>query len=332
MRLLVTGASGLLGSYLVPELLKDGHEVTVLVHRTMPSQDGVVIIHGDTTLPEFRIVHPLPRVDAIVHCAGVVSFRDRPELHLANIVGANNAANLSVELGVPLFHISTAYVCDDAKGVVGPASPFMEQLPRNAYETSKFTAEVRIRNNHDVKYTIIRPSILVGDSKVRGLPPISGFYVVVRGVYLGKRWLEQKMGLPSMGPHLRLKGDPNATINLIPVGIAARQIADIVMANVRGTYYVINERPPLMKELAAAASRALGAHVEIVPDLVPNPAERLVAQLIRDIAPYMAGEPAFDNRTTRALTQARCEGLDSAFIEDTIRRLLGEVQNASGPG
>ena len=159
---------------------------------------------------------------------------------------------------------------------------------------------------------------------------MNGFFVVVRGLYLGKRWLEQKMGLPPIEPHLRLKGDPNATINLVPVNTAARQIADIVKANARGTFYVVNERPPLMKEMAQAASCALGARVEIVLDLDPNPAERLVMKLVRDIAPYMAGEPAFDNRTTRALTQARCEGLGQDFIESTIRRMLGEGQNVSG--
>ena len=161
---------------------------------------------------------------------------------------------------------------------------------------------------------------------------MSGFFVVVRGLYLGKRWLEEKMGLPPIEPHLRLKGDPAATINLIPVDTAARQIADIVKATVRGTYYVVNERPPFMTELAAAASCALGARVEIVPDLEPNPAERLVMKLIRDIAPYMSGEPVFDNSTTWPFTSARCEGLTPDFLKTTIRRMLGEVQNASGPG
>ena len=333
MNILLTGAAGTLGSSLLPELLKDGHEVTALIHQAPLSQDGIAVVRGDTTLPGFGIESNIPHFDAIVHCAGVVSFKDRPELHLANVVGADNAANLAVQLGATLFHISTAYVCGNyTRGVRVPSELISAQLFRNPYEQSKFTAELNIRNRPGLKYTVIRPSILVGDSTIGGVQPMSGFFVVVRGLYLGKRWLERTMGLPQIEPHLRLKGDPKATINLIPVDTAARQIADIVKADARGTYYVVNERPPLLKELAAAASRVLSARVEIVPDLEPNPAERIVMRLVRDIAPYMAGEPAFDNSATRPLTQARCEFLTPAFMEATIRRFLGEIESVSGIG
>ena len=330
MRLLVTGGSGTLGSYLLPELVKDGHQVTALVHRTPPSQDGIDCIRGDVTLPWFGIESPLPRVDAIIHCAGIVSFRHRPELHQGNVVAVEYATNLSVDLSIPLFHISTAYVCGDYRAEVwGPNDLSRCQNFRNAYEKSKFTAECIIRSKPEVQYTIIRPSILVGDSKVGGIPPLSGLYVAVRACYLGKRWLEHKMGLPPIEPHIRLPGDPEATLNLIPVDIAARQIADLVKANVRGTFYVTNERPPLLKDIAAAVSRALGARVELVPGLEPNPAERIVLKLMRDIAPYMAGEPSFDNSATWAFTAARCDRLTTEFIDATMRKFLGGTKDAA---
>ena len=324
VRLLVTGPSGMLGSYLVPELLNDGHQVTALVHRTPLKQDGIAVVQGDVTLPWFGMKSPLPQVDAIVHCAGAVSFRDRPDLHLNNVVGVEYASMLSVDLHVPLFHISTAYVCGDAKGVCDP-NYFHESLKfRNAYEKSKFQAECIIRGKPGVEYMIIRPSILVGDSKIVGIPPMSGLYVALRACYLGKRWLERKAGLPPIEPHIRLPGDPEATLNMIPVDIAARQIADLVKANARGAYYVTNETPPLVKDIATAASRALGARIEMVPDFAPNPAERLVLRLMRDVAPYMAGEPVFDNSATWPFTSARCYGLSLDFIEATTRVFLGE--------
>lgn len=325
MRLLVTGSSGTLGTYLVPELLADGHQVTALVHRTPPSLACTGFVRGDVTLPGFGTKYPLPFIDAIVHCAGRVSFKAHPELHLNNVVAVEYATDLSVKLGVPLFHISTAYVCGDyRKEVWGPNDLNKCQQFRNAYEKAKFTAECIIRNKPGVQYTIIRPSILVGDSKVGGIPPMSGFYVAIRACYLGKRWLERKVGLPPIEPHLRLPGDPEATLNLIPVDTAARQIADLVKANVRGTYYITNEHPPLVREIAAAASCALGARLEMVPDFTPNRAEQLVQHLMRDVVPYMAGEPVFDNSATWPFTSARCQGLTPDFIEATTRQFLGE--------
>jgi nucleoside-diphosphate-sugar epimerase len=324
VKLLVTGASGTLGSYLVPELLADGHQLVLLAHKTpLLKQYGVTVIYGNTTLPGFGLEGPLPFIDAIVHCAGMVSFRDRPELHLTNVAAVEYATEFCNNLRTSLFHISTAYVCGDAKGTLGPDEPRVGQNHRNAYEKSKYSAECIIRNKPGVQFTIIRPSILVGDSKVGGLPPLSGFYVAMRAAYLGKRWLERKAGLPPIEPHIRLPGDPEATLNMIPVDIAARQIADLVKANVRGTYYVTNERPPLLKDIAAAASCALGARLELVPEFAPNPAERMVLRLMRDVAPYLAGSPVFDNSATWEFTSARCKGLTPDFIEATTRQFLG---------
>ena len=318
----MTGASGTLGTSLVPELLKDGHEVVALFHRIPPWFGCTASVRGDVTLPGFGIEEPLPAIDAIVHCAGRVSFQDHPALHLTNVAAVEYATELSIKWGVPLFHVSTAYVCGDAKGTLGP-DDVLGQKHRNAYEKSKYSAECIIRSKPGLQFTIIRPSIVVGDSKLGGIPPLSGFYVAMRAAYLGKRWLERKAGLPPIEPHIRLPGDPEATLNMIPVDIAARQIADLVKANVRGAYYVTNESPPLLKDIAAAASSALGARLEIVPDFSPNPAERLVHRLMQDIAPYMAGEPVFDNSATWEFTSARCEGLSPAFIESTTRHFLG---------
>lgn len=323
MRLLVTGVSGFLGSYLIPELLKDGHHVTALVHRTPLQQAAIAMVRGDVTLPWFGMEEPFPSVDAILHCAGMISFPAHPELHQRNVTAVEYATELSLKLGVPLFHISTAYVCGDIKGVVDPGDLDRGQRHRNAYEKSKFTAECIIRSKPGVEYTVIRPSILVGDSKISGIPPMSGFYVAMRACYMGKRWLERNLQLPAIEPHIRLPGDPEGTLNLIPVDTAARQIADLVKANVRGTYFVTNEHPPSLKDIAAAGSCAVGARIEIVPDLAPNPGERMVLRMIRDLVPYMAGGPVFDNSATWPFTSARCYDLGPDFIEATARGFLG---------
>ena len=327
MRLLVTGASGELGSHLVPMLVEDGHQVTALIHqRNLPvgvEVPGERCLEGDVTQPGFGIAGKLPALDALVHCAGQVRFRESKSLYLTNVYGVANAIQLALERRVPLFHVSTAYVIglDPLRRLASADS-----TPggfRNAYERGKWDAEVSIRHVKALDYTIVRPSILVGDSQVVGMPPPLGLYQGVKAVATVKRWTERCMGLPPLKPVLRLPGDPQGRINLIPVDLAARQLADLIQANARGSYHLVNEDPPLVEDVIAAVSRVLEADIQVVPDFDPNPAERLLALLLRNLLPYLQGEPVFLNDNIHPLTAARCQGLSGEFIEATTRRFLG---------
>ena len=331
MRLLVTGASGMLGTYLVPELLADGHQVTALVHRTLPKADTVATVPGDVT--KRWLGTSLSGIDAIVHTAGLVSFksRDRDKLFQVNLTGTQHVAEIAELLKIPLFHISTAYVCGDYKGVFPTDRASLGQRHRNAYEQSKYAAEGALACFPKLRYTVIRPSVLVGDSQVKGIPPLMGMYAGLRGLYLGKRWLERTLALPPLEPAFRLRADPTATLNLIPVDVAARQIADLVSQRAHGTYHLVNQDPPRVSEVMAAAGRALGARIELVTDLDPNPAERIVEKLLEDLLPYLQGEPGFDTSNLAGLCSVRCSGLPPGFIEATCQRFLFSYKNSRAP-
>lgn len=325
MKLLVTGTTGFLGHYLLPELLKDRHEVIVLVRSgsKVPYASGFVL--GDVTDTCFGIdQNEIPKFDAIVHLAGVVSFsrKDWGLVRKVNVGGTQNAANFARLFNAPLFHVSTAYVCGDFKRTFTPDMLDVGQSFRNEYERSKYDAEKFVRSYDKLEYTIIRPSIIVGDSQVTGLPPLAGYYVGVQAIETARRWFEDKLQLPPARLTLRLKARAEATLNIIPVDIVARQIADIVKTNARGCFHLTNPVPPTMSELAPAISDAVGADIVPQVEFRPNPAERIVARMAGAILPYLQGEPVFDRQSTSKVVQTPCPRLTPEFLRATTERFL----------
>src|SRR5437870_11746860 len=84
MRVLVTGGSGFLGSWVCELLSKKGGEVRALVRRTsntkhLETLSNVTLAEG--TVEDARSVEAAAKdIDAIIHCAGLVKARNEDEL------------------------------------------------------------------------------------------------------------------------------------------------------------------------------------------------------------------------------------------------------------
>lgn len=65
MRVLVTGASSQVGMFLIPRLLREGHEVFAISRRWRDADDGVTWLLDDVATPQT----PWPPVDALIHIA-----------------------------------------------------------------------------------------------------------------------------------------------------------------------------------------------------------------------------------------------------------------------
>lgn len=141
MRVLVTGATGLIGRALIPELLAAGHEVVGLARRPRPEANlPVELILADITDPSLG--RRLPRVEAVVHLAGLAdagaSWQD-PAAYLA--VNAWGTLNL-------LFFVREAgarFVFASSQRVYRPGRRLAETAPiepRDPYGYSKWVGEV----------------------------------------------------------------------------------------------------------------------------------------------------------------------------------------------
>jgi uncharacterized protein YbjT (DUF2867 family) len=96
MRVLVTGATGFVGSHLVPALCEAGHEVVALVRdpATYDAPAGVEVVQGDVLDPDLA----LPSVDAayyLIHSMGAgEDFEERDRRAARNFVAAVDAAGI----------------------------------------------------------------------------------------------------------------------------------------------------------------------------------------------------------------------------------------------
>lgn len=112
---LVTGASGLVGIYLIRELIEKGESVVAIYRTKIPDQltaeeqEKVTWVKGDI-LDVLFLTDIMQECSKVYHCAGLVSFspKKRNELYNINVTGTANVVNACVEAGIDkLVHVSS---------------------------------------------------------------------------------------------------------------------------------------------------------------------------------------------------------------------------------
>jgi dihydroflavonol-4-reductase len=169
MRLLVTGASGLLGANVVEMLLFYGYEVNVLLRKTSNTIGlqglKVNIRYGDLQDEESIRMAALD-CRGIIHCAANTKQwnTSREEHDMVNLVGTKKIIQAAVRASVQrLVFVSTANTFPLLN-----EQPFPLDTP---YVSSKKAAEDYVLNQDHVEAMVINPSFMIG---ARDAKPSSG--------------------------------------------------------------------------------------------------------------------------------------------------------------
>ncbi|HUG89228.1 MAG TPA: SDR family oxidoreductase [Planctomycetaceae bacterium] len=208
--LFLTGATGLLGSYLVRDLVRAGVELAVLVRSTRfetarqrieglvarwERQAGhalprPVVIEGDLTRPGLDLSDEwrgwaAANCHAVLHNAASLTFHaDGPddEPWRSNLHGTRHVLDFCEAAGIRQFHhVSTAYVCGQRDDLVREDELEAGQRHGNDYEVSKFEAEKLVRGAGFLdSLTVYRPAIILGDSRTGYTSTFHGFYVPLK--------------------------------------------------------------------------------------------------------------------------------------------------------
>lgn len=169
--MLVTGAAGFLGRYVVERLEREGCEIVVLVRPSTdlrPLRDfRVTYIHGDIREPE-ALDKAMREVDAVVHAAAILNG-PWDDFHAVNVESTRALLEAARRHGVRRFvYISSVSVYDHVDAE--PGHVFTEEQPYqteelNFYARSKIEAEKVVREygeSHGAPTVILRPGALYG--------------------------------------------------------------------------------------------------------------------------------------------------------------------------
>lgn len=163
MKILVTGATGKVGSRFVPRLIAKGYDVTILIRDAAKAIPGVKFVVGDlydpTTLPP-----AVAGMDAIVHLAALFrTFTDNAGIIKTNHTGTVALARAATAAGVKRFvFVSTSNVYSAGYGHPAKEDDIVDINDPRAYASSKIAAEQELLKL-DLDVRVLRLGFVYGD-------------------------------------------------------------------------------------------------------------------------------------------------------------------------
>jgi len=166
--ILVTGATGFIGSRLTARLLSSGARVRILARspaRATPLATlGAEVVYGDLTRPD-TLASACAACSAVIHCAAWLGSPYRKDLAWqVNVTGTASLAAAAVAAGVARFvHLSSIAVYGPVReGVVTEDSPLWQGV--ELYGDSKIAGEQVLRDarGRGLSVVILRPGVVYG--------------------------------------------------------------------------------------------------------------------------------------------------------------------------
>jgi dihydroflavonol-4-reductase len=239
--ILVTGATGFIGTHLVARLAALGRSVRCLVRRKVPLPDGVEAVFADLA-GDSSLDDALRGVDTIIHLAGVTKALSAADYYKGNARATETLLRALQGRAVRLVHVSSlAAIGPSPDGT--PVAEDAEPHPLTNYGRSKLEAERLVRRLFP-QAVIVRPPVVYGprDTDVfQLLKSISkGLVLEIEG---GERWFS------AIYVADLVEGLLNAADG--PQGLGR-------------AYFLANAKPASWSELSATAARIMGRHPRVL--------------------------------------------------------------------
>jgi dihydroflavonol-4-reductase len=171
--ILVTGATGFLGTELILRLTAQGKYVRGLVRSSsvipLPLRDNPLVGWVQADINDISALEEaFVDVTQVYHCAALISFnpKDKQNLYRVNILGTSNIVNICAENGIRLLYVSSVAALGNAKkGQLITEKDFWEyDSTAHAYAISKYEGEMEVWRGiaEGLDAVIVNPSVIIG--------------------------------------------------------------------------------------------------------------------------------------------------------------------------
>lgn len=356
---LITGATGLLGRYLLRDLTLADTRIAVVVRpsrkanahhrienvmcywerelgRPLPRP---VVLEGEITEPDLgldarSIRWVTEKCGKLLHNAASLTFESTGptgEPWRSNIEGTRNVLELSRNAGIRQFHhVSTAYVCGLRQGMILETDVDVGQKLSNDYERSKLTSEQMVRTADFLdQVTVYRPAIIIGDSVNGHTTTYHGFYAPLQAVSaISVAAGRDETGMMYDSARFPLSG--YETKNLVPVDWVSAVMSHVFThpEHHGHTYHLTPRHPVTARLLADIIEETIGLYSvklegggQTLVGLTEY--EELFADLIRVYASYWKDDPVFDTTNTRrAAPHLPCPHVSRSMLQMMARHAI----------
>jgi nucleoside-diphosphate-sugar epimerase len=305
MTVLVTGATGLLGSHLTELLVERGERPRVLLRpgdsaAVLP--EGAVEVHWGDIADRAAVERAVDGVDRVLHCAARTGpWGPEAEYQSTNVLGLETLVEAALGVGVRrIVHVSSITVHgNDVRGTADETTPL--RLEPNPYSRSKVAGErllERMITERSAPVTIVRPGLIYGPRDAASFGRFAALIQQRRMIVVG-----------SGENHIPLIFVRDAARGILQASEAEQALGE--------AYLLVNDEPVTQNDYLGAIAAELGVpppgrHIPYRPALAMGAAAEMLGRVAR-----MRHAPPLTRYGLQVL------GGENRFIIDRAKRDLG---------
>jgi nucleoside-diphosphate-sugar epimerase len=281
-----------------------------------------------------------PRTRAIWHLAACLDLTETQsqDVYDTNYLGTLRVLDFAKAHGIGELHYFSTFGSSGRlhEGIVREIPGIRPPSFRNTYERTKWEAERQIWHAQvrgEIQATIYRPSIVVGDSLYGRYEQFNVFNhpfdiaSSVRTKLCKKQKIDPRSG--TLRYELRLPGDANATLNIVPLDFVIDTVMKIcaVPGSTGRVYHIVNPHPPSLRLTMEVFKRnepweGLRWEKYRPEDGFLNPFEKFISKQIGFLASYLEGEATYDYSNVQAILafHGGLPPLDNTVFLDAISK------------